>query len=97
MRTLCLALCLALSAPALAQEAPTLTPNETTYTLTEKEMELLTMRLARLDAENKTMRKEVEALPSTRLMVVVGIVAGVVLFGAGVATGYAVTQKLPQK
>lgn len=97
MRTLAAVLCLALAAPALAQEAPTLVPNETSYVLTEKEMTLLSARLARLDAENTAMKKEVEALPSTRLLVVVGIVAGVVLFGAGVATGYAVTQKLPPK
>lgn len=87
---------LLLSLPSFAQEAPKLEPSPVTYTLSEKEMDLLVSRLARLDAENKVYKEQVEKTPSTWVYVVVGLV----LVGAGAAAGAAVATAVkpaPQK
>lgn len=85
MRAL-IAVMLCIAVPTFAQQAPTLEPSSVTYTLSEKEMDLLNARLARLDAENKVYKEQVEKTPSTWVYVVVSIV----LVGAGAAAGAAI-------
>lgn len=92
MRAVALVLLLAFTVQAAEPDVPR--AGETTVTLSEKELDLLTTRLARFEAEAATCKAEVKNAPI--LPVWASIVIGVVAVGAGVAVGYGVARAVPR-
>ena len=80
---------------ALADPAPDVPKAELVYTLSEREFELMTVRMARLDAEAKACKEEVKKAPI--LPVWATVLIGVAVFGAGVGVGVGVAKALPAR